>query len=708
MVDILEVPVPVPSDTFGAQLRAMRLKTLDPRTGRKLSQEEFGFLVGVSSQTINNWENDRDGPRVQDRDRQLLIIRVLYEHHGLRESEEANHLLRLRNYRGLNEQERASIFVKETAAFWQGNPYVGLDAYRPDQFPIFFGREQETAGMVERLVAQRHTSLIGASGSGKTSLVNAGVLPELIRRVGDRWQLLHFTPYQHDTPSVFMSLIWTLQHSYKSYRYDQAQFRQQPDSLTRWLDAFMAAHPATEQVLLVIDQFEELCMAGTEEDQRQFGALLAEAMLSPYLRTLVIVRSDVAAQCRSSLPEGLIDQPVVLPEHFAEHRLHDLREIITRPAAVAGIRIEAGLPDRLLLTFGSEANVLAWLNVCLHQLAAACEPDGVMTQAAYDARGGAAGLIREHLKHALPAFDADQQAERDGLFSRLVSLSHSDSGKAAIPSSKARRQSQIGAEGLIQTLTHARLLVEDQDEQGEPTLSIAPRILFEAWEPLADWVRQQRDGRQPAGGGKLWQKVGLRIGASAISVLILLPMFLKLTHLTIGVTLDPREEITGFMLEVAVNIFVSSLIILALGWIEQRGYSMRQRAWMLPLITSVGIGLLMLIIIPATMWREHPQDTLFGGTFGGALAGIIAHFALPEQPDWRKWPSQLLRGILVVELFAQVANVYFVLYNIQVKGLSLAEALNSAIGTSMLGAAWIISLILGLALGDWLAGISPN
>jgi hypothetical protein len=187
----------------------------------------------------------------------------------------------------------------------EGRPYPGLRAFLPSESDRFFGRDAETETLVDRLLArgQRFLAVIGPSGSGKSSLVYAGLIPVLTGSpvAGSmRWVPVTFSPRElGDDP--FQPLAAALSKGFpdQGWRVPDLtqQLRARPAAIAEVAGEALGLHGAAAQLLLFVDQFEEVFAAKVESDARgAFFQLLAAAVGCPLLRVVIAMRSDFYSQ----------------------------------------------------------------------------------------------------------------------------------------------------------------------------------------------------------------------------------------------------------------------------------------------------------------------------------------------------------------------------------------------------------------------------
>src|SRR5919199_3697842 len=228
-------------------------------------------------------------------------------------------------------------------------PYRGLQPFEEDDAELFFGRDADVQRLLEQLKTTRFLAVVAPSGSGKSSLVRAGLLPALRRGAlpgSGTWAPFLFTPGPEPLTTLAAQLVPTSGTGTVQRTVDR--LARDYRTLHLVVSSSLASRPAHARVLLVVDQFEEIFAQCRDEQQRaQFIANLLYASAIPEGPTQVIVtmRADFYARC------------AVYPDLAARIAAHQhvlgnldssgLRQAIEGPARRVGLTFEPGLVDRI-------------------------------------------------------------------------------------------------------------------------------------------------------------------------------------------------------------------------------------------------------------------------------------------------------------------------------------------------------------------------
>lgn len=374
---------------------------------------------------------------------------------------------------------------------WVGSPFPGLRAFTPADAPIYFGRGRESDELERRTQASPFVGVVGASGSGKSSLVGAGLLPRLAAAEPDwvvpdfdrdtrLWSGLRFSPGELGADPFVAAAARLAPWSEVSPRELAAELRADPEGIARHLPA--------PHSMLFIDQFEELFTVAEPDLARPFVQMIGAAVRSGICLVVVTLRADYYHRCLE-LPElgQLLEQgqlPLTAPSDT-------LLEMIVRPADRAGIQFEEGLPERILHDTGRDPEALPLLAYTLDELYHVAQ-SGTLSHESYDRLGRVQGAIGTRAEQVFSRLGAETQAGFSLVFRDLVKVD--DSGRTT------RRRALLDEFGdseparhLIEAFTEARLLSQSKDDNNRPVVYVAHEALFASWDRLARWINLARE-----------------------------------------------------------------------------------------------------------------------------------------------------------------------------------------------------------------------
>ncbi len=395
---------------------------------------------------------------------------------------------------------------------WDGRrpPYPGLMAFQEQDAAIFFGRDKEIReglALLNRLRqfgGPRLTLMLGASGSGKSSLMRAGLLPRLKR--DQRWIVVEpFRPVKAPFDELAKALnqrFSQVTQTEKGTPEDVASVRDQVRweehntkesvqaflGLTRELRENVGSREAT--VLLMIDQCEELLAVDVNEEGGRFLSFLRAVLdcEDSHLMVLATLRSDFLGSFQEHQAiRGLRVEPFAVPQMEVD----SFELVIKGPAQVAGVKLEEGLVQAMI-SDTKTADALPLLAFTLRELYEGFGQDKLLTLEEYrDQLGRLDGCIAKAAEAVLKAkaLSEHQLSDLRNAFLSMVRVNDKDQ-YAKQPA--LWKDLLISVHDVLESFVAARLLISSGDEKGR-TLEVAHEALFRVWPKLASWIKEDRE-----------------------------------------------------------------------------------------------------------------------------------------------------------------------------------------------------------------------
>ncbi|WP_455431080.1 nSTAND1 domain-containing NTPase [Streptomyces afghaniensis] len=332
-------------------------------------------------------------------------------------------------------------------------PYRGLARFEPDDSDLFFGREVLVTDLRELVREHRFAAVFGASGSGKSSLLRAGLIPRLRQAAGA------------ERPAVIRVLT-------------------PGERPARTHEQALVARDGDGETWVIVDQFEEvftLCHDREERD-RFLGLLLAAQQPESRLRVVVAVRGDFYGHCADhrELAEAVCRANLLVGPLCRD----ELREVITGPAASAGLTVERALTARIIDEVVDQPGALPMLSHALLETWRR-RRGRMLTLAAYEETGGVRGAIAATAEEVYGGLSAEQGRVARRILLRLIAP-----GDGTADTRRPASQTELGsgARDVLERLVVARLVTLDGD-----TVELAHEALITGWPRLAGWIEEGRD-----------------------------------------------------------------------------------------------------------------------------------------------------------------------------------------------------------------------
>jgi len=384
-------------------------------------------------------------------------------------------------------------------------PFKGLQYFDEIDSELFFGREVLTAKLVKRLRESQFLSvIIGASGSGKSSVVRAGVIPTLKKGA----QLIDGTNPPEDSPNWRVHVLTPTAHPLETLA---VELTRESESVTaaatlmddlmqdpRSLGLFLERQTPRRHTLLVLDQFEELFTLCRDEFEREafidnllnaINLSSSNAGGSENITLILTLRADFYAHL-AQYPE-LRDAVAHQQEYIGPMTTEELRRAIEEPAKRAYWAFEPGLVDLILRDVGDEPGALPLLSHALLETWKR-RAGHTLTLKGYADAGGVRGAIAHTAETVYQSLSPSEQMLARNIFLRLTELGEGTEDtrrRASFDELMSHAENADDVRAVLNRLAEARLVILNED-----TVEVAHEALIREWPQLREWLTQDREG----------------------------------------------------------------------------------------------------------------------------------------------------------------------------------------------------------------------
>jgi WD40 repeat protein/DNA-binding SARP family transcriptional activator len=360
-------------------------------------------------------------------------------------------------------------------------PFRGLAPFDAAHAEYFFGRERLVADLVARVVGSTLIAVVGPSGSGKSSVLRAGLLPALADGVlpgSERWRQVMMRPGEHPLAELGRALARLAPEESQGNG---------DDPLAAALDSLRP----DERLVLALDQLEEIFTACRDESERAAFADAVAALADDADQRVVVVlgiRGDFYGRC-AHYPE-LSEQMSANTVLVGPMRRDELRRAIELPAKRVGLRVEASLATALLGDVADEPGGLPLLSTTLVELWE--ERSGrTLRRSAYVRSGGVNGAVARLAERAYRRLTERQRDRARAILLRLSDAEEAAPVRRPVPLTELETDRDEDTAAALAVLTESRLVTVD-----EGTVEVAHEALLSEWPRLRAWLEEDAEGRR--------------------------------------------------------------------------------------------------------------------------------------------------------------------------------------------------------------------
>ena len=494
-VNVKEVVVEVEA-SFGRWMQRRR-KALD------LTQEELAQRVGCAAETLRKIEANARRPSHQIAERLAEALEMPEVDRAVFIKAARGNLAAVDQLKHPTQDLLSQIRPNfQTKPFDGRCPYKGLDVFEEEDAEFFFGRERLVEDLVSRVKQSRTVFVIGPSGSGKSSLVRAGLIHALKQGAieslhSERWSYETMKPGR-DPIGELGQVVSSLAGTTKAGDELREKASTDNDILARWCEIALK-EGRNKRAVLFIDQFEEIfTQVNKEEERLAFLHLVTQAATAESGRVIVLfaMRSDFVMKC-ATYPKlnALFNQQSI---QIGAMEPHELANAIAQPALSVGLPIERELIEQIIADMQAEPGALPLMQFALKDLFDSQQAKGIgigLTLNDYRQRGGLHSSLERHADRSFAKLQANEQELARSIFSGLVEVGRGaqDTRRTAlfdelIPSDSNASEIQ----NVVQKLADARLITTDE-QAGKDIVTISHEKLIDAWPWLKQLVEENRD-----------------------------------------------------------------------------------------------------------------------------------------------------------------------------------------------------------------------
>lgn len=410
------------------------------------------------------------------------------------------HLTRL-----IQEQIGENVYIKE----WDGNPYVGLRSYEETEASIFCGRQSLIYDIAEHWIqqtdshAQKPLLILGESGSGKSSLVKAGLIPYLNNMSSEKqtYKTLIMTPSEF-RGNVYHGIVSKLLEEFPHLNNNPVKADLSKgipiDYDFKYLQFALTNTPNDDITVFFFDQFEELFNDTliNEDEKKKTLQLLHGLCTMPHLWLIISMRNDFYSKFTAYPEFGALKNDAYVVD-VPNVSATDIAEIVEIPAGKANLTWEVNdhgvsLSKRII----QEANELKDLPLIEFGLSELynCKTGNKLTFAVYEEIGQLKGAVTKYADSCYESLTESEKQDFEHLLGAVITVSSQDENKYVRKTSLIKDIAKTEQQkALTKKLTDAHLFVTGKDANGESTITIVHEMLFSYWDVIKNWIEKQKE-----------------------------------------------------------------------------------------------------------------------------------------------------------------------------------------------------------------------
>lgn len=387
--------------------------------------------------------------------------------------------------------QNGSIEITEPQVKSLSHPYIGRRAFEAQESSLFFGRSHEIVRMLDLLSLRNLLIITGPPGSGKSSLINAGLIPALkdntLNRIANS-TIISFKTGVHPFSCLAEALVLESKIS-KTEELSKIKtltnfFIAEPDAFAENIK-LAAISGTVKRYVLIIDQFEEIFTITDNAEREKFINAITSWVAKKEVAAVLSVRSDYNKDLLEYNSVNEIAGEVTI--NLATPSERELRQIITEPAAKEGLKIEQGLTERILKDIATSSNKLLLLQSILIELWNN-RNDNTLTHADYDRFGRAGGISKEMFESVYNQFSSAEYDAAMPVLTNLVNVLNDTRNTLRLSDIDKTKKN-----ALKPFIDKGLLVVNTDGKSGEGTIELAHDILITNWPQLNDRIAKDNE-----------------------------------------------------------------------------------------------------------------------------------------------------------------------------------------------------------------------